>query len=178
MTKPFKCNECDYRCKDYASLNKHIDVHIGEKPSETQFPPIYYSATNETPNAILDCTKKGAWDFDEIARKHFIDSLINADGFSMPFKNGKELRVKDIMKTRSASPHPSKNKKNTGMIGAGRDSALSIQNRKYNATVFATRFKPGASASSVKRELEADLLRLTGKFHAVIVDKLSPKYDH
>ena len=104
------------------------------------------------------------------------------DGFSMPFKNGKPIKVKDVLKGRPASPNPglSKNNKNnnSGMIGTGRDSHLSIQNRKFRATIFASRYKPHTEANAVKRELEADLFRITGSHHSVTVEKLAARYDH
>ena len=100
----------------------------------------------------------------------------------MPFKNGKPMSIKDILKANSASSHtvPEKNSKNynKGMIGKGRDSELSIQDRKFRATIFASRYKPQTDANAVKRELETDLLRLTGKHHTVSVEKLAAKFDH
>ena len=50
--------------------------------------------------------------------------------------------------------------------------------KKYKATVFASRFKPDANANTVKRELEADLLRLTRIIHTVTVEKLASRYEH
>ena len=130
----------------------------------------------------VSSTKEGAWNFDEIKRQQFIDELMTNDGFSMPFKNGKPIKIKDILRAKPVSPHPGpiKNIKNNnnGMIGTGRDSDLSIQNRKYRASIFASRYKPHTDANAVKRELEADLLRITGTQHTVSVEKLAARFDH
>ena len=182
--RPNSCTECDYKCKDLNLLNKHMNVHTGEKPTgnnKSQF-PLSGSKSKGRHNSTSS-TEGGAWNFNEFARQQLIANLINNDdGFSMPFKNGKPISIKDILKANSASPHtgPEKNSRynNKGMIGKGRDSDLSIQNRKFRAVIFASRYKPQTDANAVKRELETDLLRLTGTKHTVSVEKLAAKFDH
>ena len=63
-------------------------------------------------------------------------------------------------------------------MGAGRNSNLGIQDKKYIAVVFATRYKPHIDAITVKQEIEAELLRLSGINHTVKVEKLNARYDH
>ena len=127
---------------------------------------------------MSDASQGGAWNTDDLAKQHLIDSLLNNDVFSLPFRNGKPIKIKDLLKSKPDSPHPGQRKRNSGMIGTGRNSDLSIQDRKFKATVFASRFKPNVEANTVKRELEADLLRITGTPHNVSVEKVTSRYDH
>ena len=90
--KPYSCTECDYKCMDFVIMNKHMNVHIGEKPevnSKFQFPQL--GAKTKGRHNSMSSTKGGAWNFDEIKRQQFIDELMTNDGFSMPFKNGKPI---------------------------------------------------------------------------------------
>ena len=44
-------------------------------------------------------SKSNVWDklsLDDLARQHFIETLISNDGFSAPIKNGKPIRPKDV----------------------------------------------------------------------------------
>ena len=185
--KTFTCKQCDYRCNDELTLKHHMDAHIGEVPditSDAQFPQL---------GEMGD-----AWSLDDLARKHFVDTLFNKDGWSRPFLNGKQMKTKDMVKSNPVAPrntnynnrgnnnnqnnnnnsHNKNRNRGDAIIGTGKGSNVAIQNKKYHASLFATRFDPSTNAATVKRDLEANLLRLTGTKHIVTVEKLPPKYDH
>ena len=44
--------------------------------------------------------------------------------------------------------------------------------------LFASRFKPSSNANTVKKDLESNLLRVTGVRHIVTVEKRPTRYDH
>ena len=142
--------------------------------------------TNTTkPDTATSAGGSGAWNLDEEARQRFIESLSTDEGWSRPIMNGKPMKTKDMLKSKdnraphNSAPQNSTNKrKSSGNVGAGRDSKISITNRKYKAEVFCTRFLPQVDEEDVKRVLEADLLRVTNTQHTVTVTKLQAKYDH
>ena len=190
--KAHKCTECDYKCNDKLLLQHHMNDHNGEKPdfmSDAQFPPL--------------SDMGAAWSFNDLARQHLVETLFNKDGWSRPFMNGKQMKTKDMFKPNPVEPrnnNKNNNNNNTkfnsnnningnnfhnknryrsdAIIGTGKGSNLAIQNKKYNASLFATRFEPDTNAASIKRDLEANLLRITGTMHIVTVEKLTTKYDH
>ena len=199
--KPFRCTECDYGGKDELSLQQHMNSHCGELPnfmSDAQFPPL----------ASLGVDKKSYSDaaisFNDLARQHFVDTLFNKDGWSRPFMNGKQMKTKDMFKPNPVAPRTNNrnsNKDNNNnisnnngnknnathnknkyrrdpIIGTGKGSNLSVQNKKYNASLFATRYNPNTNASTIKHNLEANLLKATGARHIVTVEKITTKYDH
>ena len=86
--KPFKCNECDYKCSEEVMLRQHMACHISELPefmSKSQFPPIGNLGMNKD---------DVAWGLDNLARQHLVDTLLNNDGWSRPFMNGKQMKTK------------------------------------------------------------------------------------
>ena len=112
-----------------------------------------------------------------LPKKQIIERLLDNDGFSLPFKGGKPMRIKDLLGPTSdpSQPVPNKNPMN---IGTGRNSNLGILDKKYLAVVFATRYKPHVDATIVKQDIETELLRLSGIKHTVKVEKLNARYDH
>ena len=192
----FTCKQCDCRCNDELKLKHHMGAHMGEVPdvtSDAQFPQL----------SDVGC----AWSLNDLARQHLVDTIFNKDGWSRPFLNGKQMKTKDMIKLHTDAPRNTNYNKTTNnrgnsnnnfnhnhnngnnshnnnryrsdaIIGTGKGSNVAIQNKKYHASLFATRFDPSTTAATVKRDLEANLLRLTGTKHIVTVEKLRPKYDH
>lgn len=113
---------------------------------------------------------------DETARQYFIDSLINSDGFSAPFKNGKPIKSKDLQGQYNRESKVRSHHK-PAVIGKSKgSSALSIKTRTYQAKVFASRYPPGVDQGEVKSDLEQNLKILTGNDHSVNVEPIGTKY--
>ena len=157
--KPFQCTECDYACNDNITLQSHLTMHKGKS-----------SSVNEGTTLSME----------DMAKQHFIETLFNKDGWSMPIFNGKPLKPKDMMKPNPVQqrPGPSNNNRSPAIIGTGKGTNLAIQNKKYHASLFATRYEPSIKSTTVKKELETELFKLTGIKHIVTVEKLATKYDH
>ena len=86
------------------------------------------------------------------------------DGFSAPFKNGKPIRMKDLQnrhlfgsmgqaQNRSSQEQGWSHRKQ-GLVGTAKGSALAVNKRNYQATVFATRLNPNDNILHVKRSLK------------------------
>ena len=119
------------------------------------------------------------WNRNDPAKEHFIDSFMNLNNFSLPFKNGKPLKLRDLNKNKipgSPAIHHKTNLHNN--IGTAKNSNLGIKNRKFSAEVFATRYEPDVIIEDAKNELEQRLYIHTGEKHIVNVEKLRTKYDH
>ena len=120
------------------------------------------------------------WDIfniDEVARKYFMDSFFNTDGFSAPFKNGKPIKIKDIQ-GRNMQGSSGRPKRKTATIGTAKGSAgLALKKNNYQATVFATRYSPNVSVSTVKSALEKNLKEITNVDHDVRVEELETRYE-
>ncbi|XP_045207543.2 histone H4 transcription factor-like [Mercenaria mercenaria] len=44
--KPFKCDNCNYRCKSMADLRKHLETHNNDGPIKCEVPDCQYEAKN------------------------------------------------------------------------------------------------------------------------------------
>ena len=195
--KPFECTKCEFTCKDKTTLECHMQIHTSGNNNKCPFCNSYFvdlkslqqhigvhlSNRNEfdlkVPNKPYS-DAINAWDNNESAKQHFIDSFLNLDGFSLPVRNGRPVRPKNSNTNKKipVSPLPiNKNKKLTN-IGTGDDNSLGIKTRKYKADVFATRYEPSVDTNAVKYDLEKRLLKHTGVKHTVEVEKLQSKYDH
>ena len=120
------------------------------------------------------------WDasnIDDVARKYFMDSFFNSDGFSAPFKNGKPVKPKD-MQDRNVQGPPGWANRKSAVIGTGKGSSgLSLSKRNYQATVFATRYSPDISIETVKSDILRNLKDITNVDHDVKVERLETKYE-
>ena len=122
--------------------------------------------------------------YNEEAIQHFVDSFLNTDGFSAPFKNGKPVKPKHLQRKQSMpdSPHPGSKPKMfnnlSNNIGTGDNKSLGIKDRKYKAEIFATRYEPEVENDAVKNDLETKLLKHTKVKHTVVVEKLQSRYNH
>ena len=110
--------------------------------------------------------------------QHFIDALVDNDGFSAQFKNGKPVRQKDKHKSSSivGSSWITKNKSGV-IVGTASDTALTIADRKRPIKVFATRYGPNVNIAYVKSDLQNKLKLTTGIDHDVNVERVQSKYD-
>ena len=193
--KPFKCSECAFECDDKATLERHVQMHTGDKSNKCPFCSSCFTnmkmlkqhvgthLTKRLETEFKSCLSRHERNssYNEDVRNHLIDSFLNIDGFSGPVRNGKPLTVKDfIMKDKEGpkSPHLSKKNKKSTNIGTGGNSTLGIKARKFKAEVFATRYKSDVDIDVVKEDLESNLHKLTGAKHSVAVEKLKTKYDH
>ena len=83
-------------------------------------------------NRINSVAKSGgAWQNEKITKQQIIESfesLLDNDGFSLPFKGSKPMRIKDILRSIPDSPQPIPNK-NLINVGTGRNSNLAIQGK-------------------------------------------------
>ena len=167
----FACNLCKYQCTSHDMYKKHMDTHKGE---------ITDLRKNEISNVRKDSiSSPTVWDklsLDVLARKHFIDSLQNNDGFSAPFRNGKPIKARDLQKSLN-NDNRNKNRRNSGVVGTSKSSNLTVSQRKYRGTVFATRYMPNIELSTDKADLEKNLKTKTGEEHHVDVEKLATRYD-
>ena len=62
-------------------------------------------------------------------------------------------------------------------MGFNKNSPLSVSPRPHWAYVFATGYSTRTQAHEVKRDIEANLQRKTGKIHFVKVDREDTRYD-
>ncbi|CAL4246677.1 unnamed protein product, partial [Meganyctiphanes norvegica] len=53
-----------------------------------------------------------------------------------------------------------------------------LKKKKYHSTVFATRYEPDTNVTTVKKDLESNLLRAIGVRHIVTIEKIATRYDH
>ena len=156
--KPFKCTDCDFACTAGVELDRHVAVQH---------------------NGDVSSSKDGAkLSFADMAKQHLIESLFDRDGWSLPFHKGKPMKPKDMWRPNHVKPRQGHNNRSQAMIGTGRGTNVAIPNRKYQASIFATRYEPSMKAITVKKELETNLSRITGEKHIVTVEKLDARYDH
>ena len=134
----------------------------------------------------LPPTKTNAWDklkLDNLARKYFIDTLVNTDGFtangfSAPYRNGKPIRYKDLQVSTGNSTNSQKKKATPGtLVGTSLETNLTTADRKRSCKLFATRFSPNVNILNVKSELERKLKTTTGKDHVINVERVQSKFD-
>ena len=162
--KLYACPLCVYECTSKDDMDRHMLTHTEEK--------------KKNPSKIAQGAN--VWDnlnLDDMARKHFIDSFLNydKDGFSAPFKNGKAMKFRDLQNTSTSDSKGGQ--RNPGIVGTAKGPALAITERKRQATLFATRYKPNVEVFTVKKDLEAKLKKLTGEYHLVDVERISTRYD-
>ena len=192
----FECTECEFKCNEKTTLENHKTIHTGENPHKCPFCNIscsdlislqthisfhlpYKKEDNRQKSVSVPGTE-GFWHTNESARQHFIDSFSNKDGFSYPTRNGKPLSPKDFVTKQHVPvlPHIANKPKSSSNIGTGKSTSLGIQNRKFRATVFATRYEPDTEIGAVKKDLETNLYRHTGIKHIVTVEKITTRYEH
>lgn len=176
----FSCTECNYTCAVKEMLRSHMRMHFVDKPRKTPHNSTSNFRHRESTSGRNDSVSSGnAWDKfnrDEVARQYFIESLMNSDGFSAPFKNGKPIKLNDLHRQYNKEQHARPQRK-SAIIGKSKgSSALSIKTRTYQAKVFASRYPPGANPGEVKHDLEQNLKHLTGTDHRVTVEPISTKY--
>ena len=162
--KLYACPICVYECTSKDDMDGHMLTHTGENK-------------NNTGNVAQ---RDNVWDnfnLDDMARKHFIDSFLNydKDGFSAPFKNGKPMKFSDLQKPFTSDSRGGQRK--PGIVGTAKGPGLAIIERKRQATLFATRYKPNVEVFTVKKDLEAKLKKLTGDYHLVDVERIVTRYD-
>ena len=173
----FSCSECDYEGTSKELYQAHILIHNVENPKNKskQRPR---SGSIKRKDSLPSTNVWGKLSLDDLARKHFIDSLVNNDGFTAPCRNGKPIKEKYVRKT----VHLENTKKQTnksGVVGTAKGSNLTVDDneRKYRGTVFATRYRANTNIAVVKSNLERNLLITTGEVHHVDVERLKPKFD-
>ena len=105
---------------------------------------------------------------------------MHTGGWSYPIYNGKQLKPKVFNKPKPVIQPLSlgNSKKSMAVIGTGKSTNHAIQKKKHLASIFATRYEPTTDGNSVKKELETNLLKVTGVKHIVTVEKLKARYDH
>ena len=87
--------------------------------------------------------KGSVWDklsLDELARQHFIDTLVNNGGLPAPVMNGKPIRANDVYKLDSNISRTTKQESSSGVVGTGLDTNLTITDRKRLGKLFSTRY--------------------------------------
>ena len=88
------------------------------------------------------------------------------------------LRSNSVTSRQGQGQGKGHNNRSQAMIGTGRGTNVAIQNKKYQASLFATRYDPGTNCNFVKSKVETNLLKKTGLKHIVTVEKLEARYDH
>ena len=173
----FTCSVCSYECTSKAMYETHILTHNDDvnKLKKLQRPR---SGSIKRKDSL---PSSNVWDklsLDDLARQHFIDSLVNNEGFSAPCRGGKPIKENDI-KNKSNFENKNKQSRNSGVVGTAHGSNLTINNsdRKYRGTVFATRYRADIEISEVKADLERNLRITTGEVHHVDIERLQPKYN-
>ena len=155
----FLCCMCNNNFDMAWSLKEHMSLHESELPFSCTF-----------------CDYKCS---DAVKMKEHKE--MHTAGWSYPIYNGKPLnpkmynKPKPVMQTQSRGNN---NNKSMAIIGTGKSTNHAIQNKKHLASIFATRYEPTIEGTSVKNELEAKLLKVTGVKHIVTVEKLKARYDH
>ena len=66
----------------------------------------------------------------ELARQHFLDTLVNNGGFSAPVMNEKPIRANDVYKLDSNGSRTTKQKSSSGVVGTALDINFTITDRK------------------------------------------------
>ena len=190
--KSIKCSECPFEGSSTGQMDQHMKGHRGGKSTHTKSnmgprtntsaSRIQTSAKSETVSNPYE--RDIAWKcVEEVAKVKL--SWLDPEGWSNPCKGGKPMKTKDLINSNNNRPVPNRvpqntpgKKKSNIMVGAGRDTKMSITEKKFKAEVFCSNFKPDVTEQDVKRELEADLLRITGIRHEVTPTKLRAKFDH
>ena len=124
-------------------------------------------------------SKSNVWDklsLDDLARQHFIETLISNDGFSAPIKNGKPIHPKDVQMPPSNGSRAVRQKNSSGVVGTAVDTNLTITDSKRLGKVLATRYGPTVDIACVKSDLESKLKTTTGIDHTVNVERVQTKY--
>ena len=89
-------------CKDYFidldTFRGHIGNHLASRMGKE------YNFPNKSPSIP---ESDNPWENNELARRHLIDSFLNIDGFSLPFKKGKSIKPKskDLLNAKEKRPH-------------------------------------------------------------------------
>ncbi|CAL4250792.1 unnamed protein product [Meganyctiphanes norvegica] len=91
----FKCSECVYVCTSQDLLHIHMGSHKRSAVVDNQRRRSRVGSDMRKGSI----SKSNVWDklsLDDLARQHFIETLISNDGFSANIKNGKPIRPKDV----------------------------------------------------------------------------------
>ena len=185
----FACQYCDQRFVSQAICMKHMQTHetkIGDKSflcnvCENKFPTLddlkVHMLTHncKTPFACSIC--EFVCKDKDVLVQHMD---LHTGDWSLPFLNGKPIRPNAAHKPKPVIDRktPSSRDKRQAIIGTGKGSDHAVQRKKYHASLFATRFKPSVETNTVKKELEINLLKLTGTKHIVTVEKIKTRFEH
>ena len=178
--KLFTCPDCGYTDSVRDRLTVHMRSHCREKQQRSPFPRNVRQNRNSVNRRNDSVNSVNCWDtfnIDEVARKYFMDSFFNSDGFSAPFKNGKPVKLNDLQdgNVRGSKGWP---KRKPVTIGTAKGSAgLALKKSNYQATVFASRYSPSVSEDTVKSDLERNLKEITNVDHDVRVERLETRYE-
>ena len=170
LISSFACSECEYKSTSNDMLQKHLLTHKTNHNIGQKHRPRLDS--NKRKSSISSTNVWGKLSLDELARQHFIDSLVNNDGFTAPCRNGKPIKQKDLQKVAN-NGNNNKQPRKSGVVGTAKGSNLTLDNRKHQAVVFATRYRPNTEVSDVKTVLEKNLRLTTGVAHHVDVERIN-----
>ena len=160
----YTCTKCVYESKVKDDMDKHMIQHTEDSRSVVNKPNQGRQNVNVWETLIND----------KVARQELIDSLLNTDGFSAPIKNGKPMTLKDLQKKHRPD---TRGQRKSGIVGTAKGPSLAVMERRRQAMLFATRYRPEVDVATVKGDLEFNLRRLTGENHEVVVEKIPTRYE-
>ena len=200
IDRTYLCPKCDFRCSSNAAMKLHMQAHNPEiymicdedlckfecvSKDELQAHKTGHLPRND--NNYADTLKQDLYSNDQ-----------NRHEWSQPFLNGKPMRNKSYKQSsfdqhRSATNnthgyqnnyrdnqrgphHLSRTKPNT-IKGSNSNSSLAVAPRPHLAKVFASGFTPGTNPDNIKKDLEENIQKITGKQYAVQIETLNTRFD-
>ena len=167
------CDEdhCNFECESKEELQAHKTGHL--HPNNT-----FYA---------------------DALKQHEINSQDqNRNKWSPPFKNGKPIKNKQYNQSsfdqhrlvtnnthghhnnyrdNLGGPHQQSRAKSNTIKGSNSNSTLAVAPRPHLAKVFASGFSPGTNPNNIKKDLEENIIKNTGKPHVIQIEKLPTRYD-
>ena len=202
--KTYLCPTCDFRCSSNAAMKSHMQTHnipdiymicdedycnfeceskekLQDHKTEHMHPKNkYYSYTDILKQPVTNTQDQNRYDWSE------------------PFKNGKPLKSKthnqfspgqhssvtnnthdyhNSHRDNPGLPRQQSRAKSNAIKGSNSNSALAVAPRPHLAKVFASGFSPGTNPNNIKKDLEENIFKLTGKSYAIKIEKLQTRFD-
>ena len=200
--RTYLCPNCDFRCSSNAAMKTHMQTHnIPEIYMICDEDLCNYECESKDE---LQAHKTGHL---PLNGKNYADTLKqqdiyskdqNRNDWSPPFLNGKPIRNKSYKQSsfgqhRSSTnnthgyqnnyrdnlggPHHLSRAKSNTIKGSNSNSSLAVAPRPHLAKVFASGFTPGTNPDNIKKDLEENILKMTGKQYAIQIEKLVTRFD-
>ena len=168
----YKCDECDYKCTEKEDLRNHMDTHKGKDTYICFVDGCAYECKDANLLNEHKETHKKKWS--DVAKSPARNNQVSG---KQTLHNKSNYNYQTYKSENSYNRKGTTNRSKGLITGSNRRSPLSVNPRPHWAYVFATGYDPRAREIDVKRDLEANLERKTGKKIYVKVEREKTRFD-